>query len=91
MFACLCICLRVLLLSECRQLLYECGIGIEEEEGVGAVVSQHRVLLFCQYKSMLDIIENDLLKCVSCVRSLVVCVRVCMCELFWNDDDHIKS
>ena len=54
----------MLLLSECRQLLFECGIGVEEEEGVGAVVSQHRVLLFCQYKSMLDIIENDLLKCV---------------------------
>jgi len=26
------------------------------------VVNQHRVLLFCQLKSMMDIVENDLLK-----------------------------
>ena len=49
-----------------KQLLVDCGIGTEEEEeeeeGVELVVSQHRVLLFCQYKSMLDIIESDLLK-----------------------------
>ena len=51
-----------------RQLLHECGIGtnesnLEQEACLGgAVVSQHRVLLFCQYKTMLDIIEKDLLK-----------------------------
>ena len=54
-----------------RQLLNECGIGVHSESessseacisGGGAVVSQHRVLLFCQYKTMLDIIEKDLLK-----------------------------
>ena len=51
--------------------MVDCGIGTEEEEeeeeGVELVVSQHRVLLFCQYKSMLDIIESDLLKWVLCV------------------------
>lgn len=49
-----------------KQLLHECGIGVDEggqgNELGGSVVSQHRVLLFCQYKSMLDIIEKDLLK-----------------------------
>ncbi len=58
-----------------RQLLNECGIGVDEScdsdhassvggAGLtgGAVVSQHRVLLFCQYKSILDIIEKDLFK-----------------------------
>ena len=47
----------------CRQLLNECGIGVNEGDSVidgGAVVSQHRVLLFCQYKAMLDIIEKHL-------------------------------
>lgn len=44
-----------------RQLLLDCGIG-EVDEGVGSAVSQHRALLFCQYKSMLDIIERDLFK-----------------------------
>ena len=52
-----------------RQLLHDCGIGVSGEgsvssEGVGSVVSQHRALLFCQYKSMLDIIEKDLFKWV---------------------------
>ncbi len=44
-----------------RQLLLDCGIG-EDGEGEGAAVGQHRALLFCQYKSMLDIIEKDLFK-----------------------------
>lgn len=55
-----------------RQLLWDCGIG-DEGGGEGttggggelvstAAVSQHRVLIFCQYKSMLDILEKDLLK-----------------------------
>ena len=55
-----------------RQLLHECGIGVDDAGesdhqstgGLtgGSVVSQHRVLLFCQYKSILDIIEKDLFK-----------------------------
>ncbi|MEQ2168094.1 btaf1 RNA polymerase II, B-TFIID transcription factor-associated, 170kDa, partial [Goodea atripinnis] len=32
------------------------------EGGTEAVVAQHRVLIFCQLKSMLDIVEHDLLK-----------------------------
>ena len=43
----------------CRQLLSDCGIG---ESGDGPVVNQHRVLLFCQLKSMLDIVEEDLFR-----------------------------
>ena len=47
-----------------RQLLYDCGIGLEAtgQEEVTSVVGQHRALIFCQYKSMLDIIERDLFK-----------------------------
>lgn len=58
------------------QLLVDCGIGIAagatgdatkselvdtDETGHGAF-SQHRVLIFCQMKQMLDIIETDLFK-----------------------------
>jgi SNF2 family DNA or RNA helicase len=32
------------------------------EDEVTSAVGQHRALLFCQYKSMLDIIEKDLFK-----------------------------
>ena len=51
----------------CRQLLHDCGIGVSGEggdggEGVTSAVSQHRALIFCQYKSMLNIIQNDLFK-----------------------------
>lgn len=51
-----------------RQLLLDCGIGVSSSSPGSSdlssdpVVSQHRVLLFCQLKSMLDIVENDLLK-----------------------------
>lgn len=49
-----------------RQLLLDCGIGVTTagsgDLGSEPVVSQHRVLLFCQMKSMLDIVEKDLLK-----------------------------
>ncbi|KAI7889175.1 uncharacterized protein EV154DRAFT_515638 [Mucor mucedo] len=52
-----------------KQLLGECGIGVTTSESdsdptamaVGAV-SQHRALIFCQLKPMLDIIENDLFR-----------------------------
>jgi TATA-binding protein-associated factor len=50
-----------------RQLLQDCGIGLGSSivnnlGDYGPIVNQHRVLLFCQLKSMLDIVENDLLK-----------------------------
>ncbi|MBW0488226.1 hypothetical protein O181_027941 [Austropuccinia psidii MF-1] len=59
-----------------RQILRDCGIGLttsthlsdaNAEEVVssstsGATVPQHRVLIFCQMKQMLDIVENDLFK-----------------------------
>ena len=41
-----------------RQLLLDCGIGTNEDVSV----NQHRALIFCQLKAMLDIVENDLLK-----------------------------
>ena len=59
-------------LQALRQLLLDCGIGTEPSAASGALlatactegaaVSQHRVLIFCQMKQMLDVIENDLLK-----------------------------
>ena len=47
-----------------RQLLTDCGIGVNESSDQldTPVVNQHRVLLFCQLKGMLDIVEQDLLK-----------------------------
>ncbi|XP_065898514.1 TATA-binding protein-associated factor 172-like isoform X2 [Dysidea avara] len=54
-----------------KQLLHECGIGVgHESSGEGdltgssaaAAVGQHRVLVFCQLKSMLDLIEVHLFK-----------------------------
>ncbi|CAK1547449.1 unnamed protein product [Leptosia nina] len=53
-----------------KQLLLDCGIGVSNAEGeesssdsgVGSVVSQHRALVFCQLKGMLDIVERDLLR-----------------------------
>ncbi|KDN53370.1 hypothetical protein K437DRAFT_253065 [Tilletiaria anomala UBC 951] len=53
-------------LQALRQLLNDCGIGQTPlSEGEGAIettVSQHRVLVFCQMKQMIDIIEHDLFK-----------------------------
>lgn len=40
-----------------KQLLHECGIGLEDQ-----VVGHHRALVFCQLKAMMEIVENDLLK-----------------------------
>ncbi|XP_050684364.1 TATA-binding protein-associated factor 172 [Leptidea sinapis] len=53
-----------------KQLLMDCGIGADgtggaggaPECGVESVVSQHRALVFCQLKAMLDIVEQDLLR-----------------------------
>ncbi|KAG8217266.1 hypothetical protein J3R82DRAFT_5359 [Butyriboletus roseoflavus] len=64
-------------LQALRQLLSDCGIGgssavtaeggkTELSEGVSVspsgAFSQHRALIFCQMKQMLDIIENDLFR-----------------------------
>lgn len=51
-------------LSALKQLLLDCGLGNggAADSGTEAVVAQHRVLIFCQLKSMLDIVEHDLLK-----------------------------
>jgi len=49
-----------------RQLLSDCGIGVMDTAtaDVAPAVSQHRVLIFCQLKSMLDMVEYDLLQYV---------------------------
>ncbi|XP_028845872.1 TATA-binding protein-associated factor 172 [Denticeps clupeoides] len=51
-------------LSALKQLLLDCGLGGagSADGGPESVVAQHRVLIFCQLKSMLDIVEQDLLK-----------------------------
>ncbi|KAI8150160.1 hypothetical protein BJV82DRAFT_586077 [Fennellomyces sp. T-0311] len=56
-------------LQALKQLLGECGIGTNTSESesdptamAAGAVSQHRALIFCQLKTMLDIIENDLFK-----------------------------
>jgi len=57
-------------LQALKELLHECGIGSisaadkDESDESESIVSNHRVLIFAQLKSMLDIIENDLLKTV---------------------------
>jgi TATA-binding protein-associated factor len=53
-----------------RDLLNECGIGVSanDESSSSAtttddtLLNQHRVLVFCQLKSMIDIIERELLR-----------------------------
>jgi TATA-binding protein-associated factor len=50
-----------------RDLLVDCGIGdnaLGESEITteSSFVSQHRVLIFCQMKEMLDMVQNDVLK-----------------------------
>ncbi|KAJ8949069.1 hypothetical protein NQ318_016971 [Aromia moschata] len=48
-----------------KQLLQDCGIGVTEntdKESTELVINQHRALVFCQLKAMLDIIEKDLFK-----------------------------
>ncbi|KAI5958274.1 MOT1 [Candida theae] len=63
-------------LQSLRTLLLECGIGIQDSDygksrykktndalmPLEGVISEHRALIFCQLKDMLDIVENDLLK-----------------------------
>ncbi|CAH0564280.1 unnamed protein product [Brassicogethes aeneus] len=46
-----------------KQLLQDCGIGLSsEDKSAEFVINEHRALVFCQLKAMLDIIENDLFK-----------------------------
>lgn len=58
-------------LGALRNLLFECGIGEQDIErktsqnqfpSAESVISQHRALIFCQLKDMLDMVENDLFK-----------------------------
>ena len=46
-----------------RDLLHQCGIGNSEDNQMSSAgLSQHRVLIFCQLKTMLDMIEHQLFK-----------------------------
>ena len=51
-------------LAALRDLLVDCGIGVAEEAGnisASNYVSQHRALIFCQMKEMLDMVQNEVL------------------------------
>ena len=52
-------------LTALKQLLTDLGMARGEEELGEAIVSQHRALVFCQLKTMLDILESDLLQVFS--------------------------
>jgi TATA-binding protein-associated factor len=61
-------------LGALKDLLVDCGIGsadVNKDKGglgpndlpeAGAAVSQHRALIFCQMKEMLDMVQNEVLK-----------------------------
>ena len=54
-------------LTALRDLLVDCGIGAESNGGgvvptADQAVSQHRALIFCQMKEMLDMVESTVLK-----------------------------
>ena len=55
-------------LTALRDLLVDCGIGTSPSTTAGDLsaepnyVSQHRALIFCQMKEMLDIVQNDVLR-----------------------------
>ncbi|KAF3308689.1 TATA-binding protein-associated factor mot1 [Orbilia oligospora] len=55
-------------LSALKDLLLDCGIGAtvsakDDDFAVASnAISQHRALIFCQLKEMLDIVESDVLK-----------------------------
>lgn len=56
-------------LTALRDLLVDCGIGVDsttsganEVPTADQAVSQHRALIFCQMKEMLDMVENTVLK-----------------------------
>ena len=51
-------------LTALRDLLVDCGIGVPEEPGnisASNYVSQHRALIFCQMKEMLDMVQTEVL------------------------------
>jgi len=75
--------------AHCRQLLSDCGIGVTDTAAadVAPAVNQHRVLIFCQLKSMLDIVEYDLLQyvfCANCENVLGVCTWRCLAFIIWK-------
>lgn len=43
-----------------QEILEECGIGTDSSSESAISVGQHRVLIFAQHRSLLDIIERDL-------------------------------
>ncbi|KAI9785144.1 MAG: TATA-binding protein-associated factor mot1 [Geoglossum umbratile] len=54
-------------LTALHDLLVDCGIGVESPSDTElttetSYVSQHRALIFCQMKEMLDMVQNDILK-----------------------------
>ncbi|KAF2719417.1 SNF2 family DNA-dependent ATPase domain-containing protein [Polychaeton citri CBS 116435] len=58
-------------LTALRDLLVDCGIGVEPEKNTKSeqivptadqAVSQHRALIFCQMKEMLDMVESTVFK-----------------------------
>ncbi|KAK4635844.1 TATA-binding protein-associated factor mot1 [Fulvia fulva] len=54
-------------LTALRDLLVDCGIGADQGDSnavptADQAVSQHRALIFCQMKEMLDMVENTVLK-----------------------------
>ncbi|KAK5209566.1 TATA-binding protein-associated factor mot1 [Exophiala xenobiotica] len=51
-------------LSALRDLLVDCGIGVSSDSNdvsASNYVSQHRALIFCQMKEMLDMVQNEVL------------------------------
>lgn len=52
-------------LTALRDLLVDCGIGVEEAESNDPLyqpIKPHRALIFCQMKEMLDMVQNTVLK-----------------------------
>ena len=54
-------------LNALRDLLVDCGIGVEstaagDVPAASDAVSQHRALIFCQMKEMLDMVQTDVLQ-----------------------------
>lgn len=47
-----------------QQLLHDCGIGVTltAAAGVPEAISQHRALIFCQQREMVDLVEKSLLQ-----------------------------
>eukprot|EP01130_Rhizamoeba_saxonica_P006254 TRINITY_DN2491_c0_g1_i1.p1 TRINITY_DN2491_c0_g1~~TRINITY_DN2491_c0_g1_i1.p1 ORF type:complete len:933 (-),score=166.71 TRINITY_DN2491_c0_g1_i1:826-3399(-) len=75
-----------------RDLLYECNIGNSDVRVTG--LKQRRVLIFCQYMSTMDLIENVLFKkhmpTVTWLRldgSIEAETRFSICTQFNNDPD----